>query len=159
MIGSNKSNKSRRDIGRLVLPGQQLMITGLIGMVHAGVPGDTRDKKFEKDVITGLISLILLAITANSKRPMYGYQIAQQMKGERKSDIELKQGTIYPVLRTMEKKGLLKSEIKASESGPPRKYYHITRIGRKKLKMWTETWNRTKRFTDLILEGKTNGRR
>ena len=159
MIGSNRTNKKRLDSGRLKLPGGHLLLTGLIGMVHAGVPGDTRDKKFEKDIITGLISLILLAITANSRQPMYGYQIAQQMKGDRASDIELKQGTIYPVLRTMEKKGLFKSEIKASESGPPRKYYHITGKGRKKLKVWTETWNRTKRFTDLILEGKTNGRR
>ena len=159
MIGSNKNNKGRRDLGRMAFPGRQLMLTGLIGMVHKGAPGDTRDKKFEKDIITGLISLILLAITAKSKRPMYGYQIAQQMKGEKKSEIELKQGTIYPVLRTMEKKGLFKSEIKASESGPPRKYYHITGKGRKKLKVWTETWNRTKRFTDHILEGKTNGRR
>jgi len=159
LIGSNKTNKSSPDLGTMALSGRQLMLTGLIGMVHKGVHSDTRDKKFEKDIITGLISLILLAITAKSKRPMYGYQIAQQMKGGKKSDLELKQGTIYPVLRTMEKKGLFKSEIKASESGPPRKYYHITRMGRKKLKVWTETWNRTKRFTDHILEGKINGRR
>ncbi len=159
MIGTNINSKGKRNMGVLTLPGRKLMMTGLIGMVHAGVPGEIRDKKFEKDIITGLISLILLAITAKSKQPMYGYQIAQQMKGDRASDIELKQGTIYPVLRTMEKKGLFKSEIKASESGPPRKYYHITGKGRKKLKVWTETWNRTKRFTDLILEGKTNGRR
>jgi len=159
LIGSNRTKKNRPGPGRLRLPGRQLMLTGLIGMVHAGVPSDTRDKKFEKDIITGLISLILLAITANSRRPMYGYQIARQMKAERESDLELKQGTIYPVLRTMEKKGMLKSEIKASESGPPRKYYHITKTGRKKLKVWTETWNRTKRFTDHILEGNINGRR
>ena len=133
-----------------------LMTTMLVSMVHKGVPGRERDAKFEKDIITGLISLILLAITANSRKPMYGYQIAQQMKGGKSSTIELKQGTIYPVLRTMEKKGLLKSEIKASSSGPARKYYKITGPGKKKLVIWMDTWKRTKMFVDGVLGGSIN---
>ena len=112
-----------------------------------------KDPKFQKDLITGLISLILLSITANSKEPMYGYQIAKQMEVEDKTGIELKQGTIYPVLRSMEKKGLLKSTIRASESGPPRKYYQITRKGREKLSTWSATWSETRNFVDSILGG------
>lgn len=116
-----------------------------------------RDEKFEKELITGLISLILLAITNNSGEAMYGYQIAKEMETDNKSRVQLKQGTIYPVLRTMEKKGLLKSEIKASESGPPRKYYKITRKGKDKLEVWSRAWKDTSDFVNGVLRGKIDG--
>jgi len=117
---------------------------------------DSRDPKFEKDLFTGLISLILLAICGNSKEPLYGYQIARRMEGDDPSGPKLKQGTIYPVLRSMEKQGYLKSQIKASESGPPRKYYVITPKGRQKLEVWEKTWRRTRLFVDGVLEGSEN---
>ncbi len=117
------------------------------------VKKQTRDVKFEKDIITGLISLILLAIIKNSKAPMYGYQIAKSMEEVNETGIELKQGTIYPVLRSLEKKGLLTSEIKASESGPPRKYYLITKSGKDKLKVWTKAWENTSLLVENVLRG------
>lgn len=123
----------------------------LIGMAGKGKELE-KDTKFEKDLITGLISLILLSVMKNSDEPLYGYQIAKRME-DRESGIELKQGTIYPVLRSMEKKGLLKSQIKASESGPPRKYYQITNKGLKKLEVWVNTWKTTSGFVDNILGG------
>jgi PadR family transcriptional regulator PadR len=116
-----------------------------------------RDEKFEKELVTGLISLILLAITNNSKEPMYGYQIAKQMEVGNMTNVQLKQGTIYPVLRTMEKKGLLRSEIKASESGPPRKYYRITKKGEQKLEVWIRAWEDTSGFVNTVLRGKVDG--
>jgi PadR family transcriptional regulator PadR len=115
-----------------------------------------RDPKFEKDLFTGLISLILLAICARSREPLYGYQIARRMEGDDPALPKLKQGTIYPVLRSLEKNGFLKSMIKASESGPPRKYYTITDKGRKKLDVWVKTWRRTRLFVDGVLEGDEN---
>ena len=130
----------------------------MFGLVaRAGKPAGKveKDPKFEKDLITGLISLILLSITANSKEPLYGYQIAKRMQ-ESGATVELKQGTIYPVLRSMEKKGLLKSTIKASESGPPRKYYLITKKGHKKLEVWANTWNETRTFVEGVLGGEAN---
>ena len=116
-----------------------------------------RDEKFEKELITGLISLVLLAITSNSGEAMYGYQIAKQMETDNTAHVQLKQGTIYPVLRTMEKKGLLKSEIKASESGPPRKYYKITKKGKDKLEIWSKAWKDTSKFVNSVLRGKLDG--
>jgi len=115
------------------------------------------DEKFEKELITGLISLILLAITRNRGEPMYGYQIAKEMETGNRTHVQLKQGTIYPVLRAMEKKGYLKSVIKASESGPPRKYYSITKKGMDKLDVWTAAWDDTSDFVDSVLRGKVDG--
>lgn len=116
-----------------------------------------RDEKFEKELVTGLISLVLLAITRNSGEAMYGYQIAKQMETDNRTHVQLKQGTIYPVLRAMEKKGLLKSEIKASGSGPPRKYYKITKMGKNKLEIWKAAWEDTSDFVDSVLRGKADG--
>ena len=155
MMGKNRMDDDTR-FGNRLFTGRSLFIATLLTMVHKGVPERVRDAKFEKDIITGLISLILLAITAGSKEPMYGYQIAQQMKGNSDASIELKQGTIYPVLRSMEKKGLLKSKIKASKSGPARKYYEITAQGKRKLALWIDTWKRTKDFVDNVLGGNIN---
>lgn len=155
MMRENRTKNDARFENRF-FGGRSLSIATLLTMVHNGVPGRVRDPKFEKDIITGLISLILLAITAGSRKPMYGYQIAQQMKGNSDAGIELKQGTIYPVLRSMEKKGLLKSKIKASKSGPARKYYEITAQGKRKLALWIDTWKRTKGFVDNVLGGNIN---
>jgi PadR family transcriptional regulator PadR len=88
---------------------------------------------------------------------MYGYQIAKEMEVGNKTNVQLKQGTIYPVLRTMEKKGLLKSEIKASESGPPRKYYKITKKGMDKLDIWKAAWEDTSKFVNTVLRGDMDG--
>lgn len=111
-----------------------------------------RDLKFEKSVISGMISLVLLAITEQSKEPLYGYRISREMKIKNGTAF-LKQGTIYPVLRALERDGLLKSEIRESESGPARKYYRITEKGKETLKIWEESWYRIRDFVDSFVGG------
>ena len=63
------------------------------------------------------------------------------------------QGALYPVLRSLEKSGLLSSRVEPSVSGPPRRYYRITGMGRESLESWTDMWCRTKDFVDAILKG------
>jgi PadR family transcriptional regulator PadR len=65
----------------------------------------------------------------------------------------MKQGALYPVLRSLEKNGLLASQVEPSVSGPPRRYYTITHTGRKTLVTWVEIWGQTKTFVDDILKG------
>ncbi len=65
----------------------------------------------------------------------------------------VKQGAIYPVLRSLEAQGLLSSEREMTDSGPPRKYYRVTESGKQALKDWTEIWNETKTFVDNVLGG------
>ena len=114
------------------------------------------DPKFEKSLISGIISLILLTIIKRSKEPLYGYLIWKQMEARENGNVSLKQGTIYPVLRMLQKEGLLESEIRASDAGPARKYYWITAKGEKTLKIWEESWCRTKDFVENILGGETD---
>jgi PadR family transcriptional regulator PadR len=65
----------------------------------------------------------------------------------------LKQGALYPVLRSLESSGLLESEVEPSVSGPPRRYYQITELGRKTLMEWKDIWTRMRDFVEASLEG------
>jgi len=58
-----------------------------------------------------------------------------------KSKLEVKQGTIYPLLTRLKNSGLLGYNWKESTQGPPRKYYHLTDVGELFLKSLHETWN------------------
>ncbi len=110
-------------------------------------------KKFQKELNAGTSSLILLSVLSRSDTPMYGYQIAKMLE-ESGHDIPImKQGTLYPVLRSLEESGLLASMVEPSVSGPPRRYYTITRDGRAALTEWLEIWKQTKKFVDANLKG------
>jgi PadR family transcriptional regulator PadR len=65
----------------------------------------------------------------------------------------MKQGALYPVLRSLEKGGLLESRVEPSVSGPPRRYYAITEAGREALERWTWIWRRTQILVDGTLKG------
>ncbi len=110
-------------------------------------------KKFQKELNAGTSSLILLSVLSRSDTPMYGYQIAKMLE-ESGPDIPImKQGTLYPVLRSLEENGLLASTVEPSVSGPPRRYYNITGDGRAALTEWLEIWKQTKKFVDANLKG------
>src|SRR3972149_2654751 len=110
-------------------------------------------KKFQKEMNAGTSSLVLLKVLSRSKEPMYGYQIAKLLEESGPDFPMMKQGTLYPVLRSLEENGLLESTVEPSVSGPPRRYYKITEDGRSALKEWMEIWKQTKKFVDAILKG------
>ena len=110
-------------------------------------------RKFQKELSSGTSALVLLGVLNRAKAPMYGYQIAKLIeKGSNHSSI-VKQGALYPVLRSLEATGMLESEVEPSVSGPPRRYYHITPYGRSALEKWKELWEHTRTFVDTMLEG------
>ena len=115
---------------------------------------DATDKKFQKELNAGTVSLVLLSILEQADQPMYGYQIAKQIQVGGSEIPMMKQGALYPVLRSLEKSGLLESTVEPSVSGPPRRYYQITKAGRQTLTRWMEIWNRAKEFVDRIIKGK-----
>lgn len=109
-------------------------------------------KKFRKELNSGTVSLMLLTILANAKEPLYGYQIAKQLEslGPDKQKSE-KQGSLYPVLRNMNAKGLLDSHVEPSESGPPRRYFTISPFGNKVLNEWLTIWKQTESFVNQVI--------
>lgn len=110
-------------------------------------------RKFQKELNAGTVSLVLLAILDRSPEPLYGYEIAKRIQAGLDEGVPVKQGTLYPVLRSMEAGGLLTSRVEPSVSGPPRKYYSITDMGRIALGNWKAAWTRTRDIVDSTLEG------
>lgn len=110
-------------------------------------------KKFQKEMIAGTASLVLLSVLSRSKEPMYGYQIAKLLEENGPEVPIMKQGSLYPVLRSLEENSLLESTVEPSVSGPPRRYYKITEDGRAALAEWLEIWKQTKKFVDAFLKG------
>ncbi len=104
-------------------------------------------KKFQKELNSGTVALMLLAVIGRSATPIYGYEIAKALQ----QDSDGKQGAIYPVLRNLHAKGLLECEVRLSESGPPRKYFSISPLGQKVLEQWLITWRATQAQVNNIL--------
>jgi PadR family transcriptional regulator PadR len=109
-------------------------------------------RKFQKELSSGIVSLALLALLAHAEKPLYGYQIAKELR-RFGGELPVKQGTLYPVLRSLEAGGLLSSEVEPSVAGPPRRYYKVTEEGRQAVDLWLGSWVRTREFVDAVLEG------
>ncbi len=108
-------------------------------------------RKFQKELNAGIVALVLLATLAEAREPLYGYQIAKQLERDNQENTVMKQGTLYPVLRSLSAAGLLDSYVEPSVSGPPRRYYTITQAGRTVLNQWKNAWASTRDFVDAIM--------
>ena len=114
---------------------------------------DLADRKFQKELNAGITALVLLSVLSRAAEPMYGYQIAKLIEEGKEEVPTIKQGTLYPVLRSLESSGMLESEVEPSVSGPPRRYYQITGAGRKTMERWRKIWNESKALVDTVIEG------
>jgi PadR family transcriptional regulator PadR len=114
------------------------------------------NRKFQRELNAGAIALVLLGVLGRARKPLYGYQIAKLLEGESGEGLTMRQGSLYPVLRFLERSGFLVSEVEPSSAGPPRRYYRITRSGRAVLTDWTAIWRRSTTFVERVLEGETH---
>jgi PadR family transcriptional regulator PadR len=111
-------------------------------------PGDVHLKKFRKELHSGIAALVLLSLLARNPREMYGYEIAKALGARAGGQSFLKQGAIYPVLRSLHASGLLESRVEVSMSGPPRRYYTISPDGRSALREWLAAWEDVRGFVE-----------
>ena len=82
----------------------------------------------------GVIEICVLSILR--KKDFYGYELVQKIS----NNIIVSEGTLYPLLRRLKKEGHLKTYIKESKEGPPRKYYSLTKKGEKREKDLRKEW-------------------
>ena len=113
-------------------------------------------KKFQKELNGGTAALVLLGVLDRATEPMYGYQIAKLIETQSSNVDIMKQGALYPVLRSLETEGLLTSRVEPSVSAPPRRYYTVTDAGRETLPRWREIWNQTRDLVDAVFTGGNN---
>lgn len=115
-------------------------------------------KKFRKELHSGIAAMVLLALLERTGEEMYGYQIAKEIGAKAGGASFLKQGAIYPVLRSLHAAGLLESRVEVSMSGPPRRYYSISAMGREALQAWRGVWSDLREFVDTVVgPGGANG--
>ncbi|MFM7259969.1 MAG: PadR family transcriptional regulator [bacterium] len=116
------------------------------------------DDKLERDLSVGTGWLVVLAAIAKATDPIHGYEIARQLATEAPEGLSFKQGTLYPMLRTMESEGLVRSTLVPSTEGPARKCFTLTADGRRVLSAWVQTWRRTNKWVNRVVGGIDEGR-
>ena len=106
------------------------------------------DKK--TDLLQGTLDLLILKTVAQG--PIHGYGIAQRILLTSQEMLQVQQGSLYPALHRLQRKGLLKSEWKESGSGPMAKYYSLTAAGRRSLQEEMAHWRHYTGAVALVLE-------
>jgi PadR family transcriptional regulator PadR len=99
------------------------------------VLGDKMENKI-KQLRKGILELAILGSLHHKSH--YGFSLIKSISGD--NDIELTEGTIYPILARLSKEQLVKSEWVESHQGPPRKYYSLTISGKELLKQLYPSW-------------------
>ena len=110
--------------------------------------------KVDKSLLSGSTSMLILALLKDGDK--YGYEMVDEL--DRRSDhtFELKEGTLYPLLHTLEKNKLVSSYTKAGPGGRERKYYRLTRKGKTLLDEKRAEWEAFHHGVDRVLSGGAN---
>lgn len=95
--------------------------------------------KISKGLMAGSTALMVLHLI--TERDMYGYEIVRELEQRSNSVFTLKEGTLYPVLHSLENNSFVQSYIQTAENGKPRKYYRVTLKGYKALADKKAEWN------------------
>jgi len=104
------------------------------------------------DVLQGTLELLVLRTLA--LEPMHGWGLAQRIETMSGQVFEIQQGTLYPALQRMKRKGWVRSEWRQTENNRRARYYAITSTGRRQLDKEREQWARTTAGVAGVLEWK-----
>lgn len=110
--------------------------------------------KFDKGLIAG--SSTLLVLTLLEKGDMYGYQMIEELSRRSNDAFQMKEGTLYPLLHTLEKEKCLTSYQQEAPTGRQRKYYRLTRKGKKLLEDKRAEWEAFRHGVNDVLSGGAN---
>lgn len=100
-------------------------------------------RQMHKEMRRGMLSMWVLWALKKKGGKMYGYEIIQKFQAMPHRKFDVKAGTIYPILRRLEKRGLVKSTWeKQKDGGPRRRYYEITSDGKKAAELAFSEWRK-----------------
>jgi len=106
--------------------------------------------KWQSQIRKGTLELIILL--ALNKTEYYGYELIRTIRDT--LDMDMSEGTIYPILTRLKKAELVSSRWDHAESGMPRKYYQITNKGLQTLQAMTTEWKNFSGSIDKLMESK-----
>jgi transcriptional regulator len=87
-------------------------------------------------------TLDLLILRTLALEPQHGWAIAERLQQISAAVLQVQQGSLYPALHRLERRGSIKARWGASENNRRAKYYELTAAGRKQLEVGTRTWRR-----------------
>ena len=106
--------------------------------------------KVSRELLKGSTDMIVLSLLENEN--MYGYQMIKKLSEKSQNVFEFQEGTLYPILHVLEEKNYIASYWD-SVSGKKRKYYSITKEGRKHLAEKKEEWKIFSGGIDQVVGG------
>ena len=95
--------------------------------------------KIDKELLKGSTTMLILKLL--SQKDMYGYKMIKELEFQSNNIFTLKEGTLYPILHSLEKERLVESYWDDSDSIRKRKFYSITKRGLKVLVEKKNEWN------------------
>lgn len=101
------------------------------------------------DLPQGTLDLLILKALASG--PRHGWAISERLHQVSESLVQVPQGSLYPALHRLERRGWIRAEWGASENNRRAKYYELTRGGRKQLAAETVAWEKLTRAVSLVL--------
>ncbi len=104
----------------------------------------------KSDLLQGTLDMLILKIVALG--PAHGYAISQRIRQITSEVLQVHQGSLYPALHRLEKRGLLRSEWTETGSGREAKFYRLSPKGRRQLAAEEANWNRLAGAVSLVLE-------
>jgi PadR family transcriptional regulator len=103
----------------------------------------------KSDLLQGTLDMLILKIVALG--PIHGYAIAHRIRQISKEVLQVQQGSLYPALHRLEKRGWLSASWGEAETGREAKFYALTKVGRKQLEAEAANWGRLSEAVAMIL--------
>ena len=104
----------------------------------------------QSDLLQGTLDLLILKTLA--LEAMHGYGISVRIRQISRDVFRINQGSLYPALHRLERRGLIESDWGESENNRRAKFYRLTRRGRKQLESETQNWERLAAAIRRILQ-------
>ena len=97
-------------------------------------------------------TLDVLILKAVSLGPQHGWAISERINEVSRATLQIPQGSLYPALHRLERKGWISAEWGASDNNRRAKFYQLTRSGRRQLEAEAEAWQRLTTAVSLIMD-------
>lgn len=96
-------------------------------------------------------TLDLLILKALTLGPQHGWAISERLHQVSRATLQVPQGSLYPALHRLERRGWISARWDASDNNRRAKFYELTREGRRQLKVEAAEWRRLAAAVDLVL--------
>lgn len=113
-----------------------------------------RGQHWESQLRKGCLEMAILANLWGGR--LYGLEILRSLSD--RSQLDVAEGTLYPILSRLKAEGLLQSEWVEAEAGHPRKYYWLTAPGRRRAREMAGTWNEFSARLASLIEPMVDGK-